>query len=94
MENLKYRILENCDGFRIEILHETEVGFLWWKKKVAEWRITDYQGYAFLPHQHRVMKPLSRTFKSIDQALEQINDWENKKTKCSENKYHYVTMRR
>lgn len=88
--NLKYRIVENCDGFRIEISHETEVGFLWWKKTVTEWCITDYQGYAFIQHEHRVMKPLSRTFKSMDQALEQIDQWKAKKTECSKIKYHYV----
>lgn len=88
-ENLKYRVVENCNGFRIQILHETEVGFLWWKRTVLEWCDADFKGRAIVTNSNRVTRP-TQTFGSLDQATSQIDQWKTKKTECSKLKYHYV----
>lgn len=72
-EDVKYRIKEYCGAFTIHIYAYETKGMLWWKRKVWSWYPTNVWGGIW--HSWPVNQPISKTFKSLEEAQKQIKDW-------------------
>jgi hypothetical protein len=71
-EDINYRIKEYCGEFTIQIYSYKVKGMLWWKRKEWNWSETNIWGGVWQPYQ-----PFSETFKSLEEAHQQIKDWKS-----------------
>jgi len=77
----EYRIKELNNKFTIQIKTQRKEGWFG-QKEIVEWRATDFQGNSYYI-QFDSMFPLSTTFRTLEEAKEQVRIWQEQP------KYHY-----